>query len=212
MMDFLYEEISNDDKVKFEQHLQECDECRAEYEAFKAMPNFLNKWEDEPAPVQITFTAEENSLLDFLKKLFPNFNIIKKTGFAFAAILFLMAIFNTKIEVKDGNFTFETHLLPQKGSTVATAEIPTELMEQLRYENFKLTSQLLENYEAKDDKKTMLLMNNLVAELREERNQEYTNLVGTVNQAYQTNDYQIRQTNHTVGEIIDLLNKSAQDR
>eukprot|EP01156_Anaeramoeba_ignava_P020927 Anaeramoba_ignava/c17637_g1_i1.p2 GENE.c17637_g1_i1~~c17637_g1_i1.p2 ORF type:complete len:222 (-),score=31.94 c17637_g1_i1:1406-2071(-) len=212
MMDFLYEEINQDDKAKFEQHLQECAECRAEFEAMKTMPDFLNKWQDESAPVQITFTAEESTIAELLKRLIPDFSNMKKAGFAFATVLFVMALFNTKIEMKDGNFSFETHLLPQKEVALTSNELSPEVMEQLRYENFKLTSQLLENYEAKDDKKTMLLMNNLVDEIRTERSQEYNNLVGTVNQAYQTNDYQIRQTNHTVSEIVDLINKSAQNK
>ena len=212
MMDYLYNEIDADDRIKFQAHLQECQECQAEFEEMKQVPNFLNKWDDESSPIQISFTAEENSILEFLKNLIPDFNVIKKVGLGFATLLFIMAIFNTKIEMKDGYFSFETSLWKKSEPQVAAAEISPEVMEQLRYENFKLTSELLDNYEAKDDKKTLLLLNNLVTEIRKERKQEYTNLVGTVNEAYQTNDYQIRQTNHTVGEIIDLLNQSAQNK
>lgn len=212
MMDYLYNEIDSDDKVKFQAHLQECQECQVEFEAMKQVPHFLNKWEDESSPVQISFTAEDNSILEFFRNLIPDFNVMKKVGMGFATLLFIMAVFNTKIEMKDGNFSFETSLWKKSKPQVASAEISPEVMEQLRYENFKLTSELLENYETKDDKKTLMLLNNLVTEIRNERKQEYTNLVGTVNEAYQTNDYQIRQTNHTVGEIVDLLNQSAQNK
>jgi hypothetical protein len=213
MMDLLYDEITNENKLKLENHLNQCKDCQIEYDGMKQVPNFLNKWEEESAPLHITFTAEENSIIEFFKNLVPNFNIVKKVGFGFATILFVMALFNTKVEMNDGNFSFETSLLKTKEQQPVKLTLSPEMLEQIRYENFKLTSQLLDNYETKDEKQTLLLLNNLVTEIRKERSQDYNNLVGTVNEAYTKNDYQIRQTNHTIDEIIDLINQpSAQNK
>lgn len=211
-MDFMYDEISENNKIHLKKHLAECEDCRSEFEELQQVPNFLDKWQEEPAPMHITFTAEENSFVQFIKNLFPDFGIVKKVGFGFATVLFVMAMFNTKIEMKDGNFTFETSLLKKSEPQVLATELSPEMLDQLKYENFKLTSQLLENYETKNDKKTMTMMNTLVSEIRKERSNEYDNLINTVSHAYETNDMRIQQTNHTVGEILDLLNTSAQSK
>ncbi len=206
MMELLYNEISDENRTKVQNHLSECSECHAEYKEMQKIPNFLNEWENETVPVQISFAADENSIIEFFKNLIPNFTIIKRTGFVFATLFFVLAIFNTKIEIKDGDFSFETSLL-KRNDQPANLEFSPEMLEQIKYENFKLTSQLLDNYQVKDEKQTLLLLNNLVTEIRKERNQDYNNLVGTVNKAYSNNDYRIRQTNHTVEEIIDLINQ-----
>jgi hypothetical protein len=209
MMEFLYDEISEKDKTNLLAHLQVCKNCREEYHELKQVPGFLGQWKNEPAPVQITFTTETDSLWNRIQKIIPPFSIVKKIGLGFAALLFLLALFNTKIELKNGQFSFQTSLW--KNSGIPQENISAEIMEQLRYENFKLTSQLLENYEAKNDKKTLMLLENVITEIRRERSEEYEKLIGTVNHAYQANDFRIQQTSHTVDEIIELLSEKSKN-
>ncbi|MBN2280366.1 MAG: zf-HC2 domain-containing protein [Candidatus Marinimicrobia bacterium] len=209
MMDLIYGEITKNDRIHLEKHLTECDECRQEFKEMKQVPEFLGKWEDEPVPIQMTFTSEENSLLQWVKKFLNHLETVKKVGFAVAALLFILALFNTKIEIRDGNFSFEASLFQKSQKSSMAGQLTPEIMEHLKYENFKLTTQLLENYEARDEKKTMMMMTTLMSEIRKERSREYDNLIGTVGQAYETNDLRIQQTNHTVNEILDLINKSA---
>ena len=208
MMELLYNEISEKNKTKLQKHLDSCPQCLTEFDELYTVPSFLEKWEDEKSPIQISFSEDEKSIFDLLNNLIPSFNIIKKTGFAFATILLMMAVFNTKIEFKDNSFSFETSLARNKSESVSQFTFTPVMLEQIRYENYKLTSQLLESYQAKNDKQTLLLMNNLVAEIRNERKQEFNNLVGTVNKAYNKNDMRIRQTNLTVDEIMRLMQQA----
>ncbi len=202
----IYDEISPDNKQKIEEHLQHCGECRKKYQELVTVPDFLNQWKDEPVPVQLTFTQEESSWAAILQKLIPDFGRVKKIGLGFAVILFIMALFNTKIEVTDDGFTFQTALLTSRETATPQQELTPEMLEKIQYENYKLTTQLLESYQARDEKQTVVMLRNLLTEMRKERSREYEELLGTVNHAYKANDIRIQQTSHTVDEIINLLN------
>lgn len=206
MMDMIYDEISPNNKEKLENHIQHCDDCRQKYEELVSIPNFLNQWEDEPVPVQLTFTQEENSWATILNKLIPDFGMVKKIGLGFASILFIMALFNTKIEINDDGFSFQTALIRSQETNSKEASLTPEMLEKIQYENYKLTTQLLESYQARDEKQTLVMMENLLTEMRKERGREYEELLGTINHAYKANDLRIQQTSHTVDEIINLLN------
>jgi len=206
IMDMIYDEISPDNKQKIEEHLQHCGECRKKYQELVTVPDFLNQWKDEPVPVQLTFTQEESSWAAILQKLIPDFGRVKKIGLGFAVILFIMALFNTKIEVTDDGFTFQTALLTSRETATPQQELTPEMLEKIQYENYKLTTQLLESYQARDEKQTVVMLRNLLTEMRKERSREYEELLGTVNHAYKANDIRIQQTSHTVDEIINLLN------
>jgi len=206
IMDMIYDEISPDNKQKIEEHLQHCGECRKKYQELVTVPDFLNQWKDEPVPVQLTFTQENSSWAGILQKLMPDFGRVKKIGLGFAVILFIMALFNTKIEVTDDGFTFQTALLTSRETATPQQELTPEMLEKIQYENYKLTTQLLESYQARDEKQTVVMLRNLLTEMRKERSREYEELLGTVNHAYKANDIRIQQTSHTVDEIINLLN------
>src|SRR6056297_1013214 len=131
IMDMIYDEISPDNKQKIEEHLQHCGECRKKYQELVTVPDFLNQWKDEPVPVQLTFTQEESSWAAILQKLIPDFGRVKKIGLGFAVILFIMALFNTKIEVTDDGFTFQTALLTSRETATPQQELTPEMLEKI---------------------------------------------------------------------------------
>ncbi len=205
MMDFLYDEIDDASKSLLKTHLYQCRNCQTEFNRLKNIPEFLDQWQDEPVPINVTFSTDTNRFIDYIRHIFK-FQYVKRVGFAMATILLFLALFNVELSYDDGNFFFSASLFPEQNSP----EFSPEIMAQLRYENFKLTTELLDNYETKDDKKTLLLMDKMITELRQERNQQLQNVVGTVNDAYTTNDIKIQQTHHTIEELVELINHSSQ--
>ncbi|MFP4547299.1 MAG: hypothetical protein ACLFQM_04150 [Fidelibacterota bacterium] len=102
-------------------------------------------------------------------------------------------------------FNFLLKYIGDREAAAPQQELTPEMLEKIQYENYKLTTQLLEFYQARDEKQTAVMFKNLLTEMRKERSREYEELLGTVNHAYRANDIRIQQTSHTVDEIINLL-------
>ncbi len=207
LMDLIYDEISDSDRTDLLTHLDTCKDCLKEYNAMKTVPDFLDNWQDEKSEVNLVFADDSVNIFQKIKEFVLNFQLVKRSGFAFAMLFLILALFNTKIEIKDGSFSFETGLIARNEKT-KPFEIAPEIVEQLKVENAKMTADMLAQYKTENDQHTMLLLSSVATQLRTERSNEFQTLLSTVNQAYDQNDYRIRQTNYTLDELVKLINYS----
>ena len=135
IIDYLYNEISDEDNRILQSHLANCDNCRQELAALKGTSNILQKWEDvEPDFNLVMVTQKVNwfeNVKEKFRKLFPK---PKKAGFAFAygfvGVFLLMAVSNTEISYQQGNFNMKMALF-SKGSTSAQNQLTAQQTEAL---------------------------------------------------------------------------------
>lgn len=211
-MDYLYDEISNEDRSLFLVHLAECDSCQKELESLRQTSNILQQWEDVDPDFNVVMVTEKVSRFSHLKErwtqLLPKPKKIAY-GLAYVAvgILLLLAIANTEISYRQGELKMSMGLFSKPSSQQKTDQYLTkEFIEQLQKENYYLMSSLLEQSEAKQRKE----MASAILQLRqdfEHKRIEDLNLVGIgLNNIEQNTYHQLRRTDNSLNEIIRYIN------
>lgn len=210
IMDFLYDDISEEDRISFNLHLSQCEECRKEVESLKLTSRILRQWEDvDPDINAIPFSYKPSWILrlkNSISGLLPHPRKIA-IGLAciFTGIFLLLAIANTEISFKDGNFKLSMGLL----SHPARQENPNDLyaqqmVEQLLNENIRLTRSLIQESETRQRKELTYALLILQNDIVHQRYQDM-NLIEYGFDSIQKNTYQqIQQIDDTLNKLIRL--------
>lgn len=211
-MDFLYDEISDKDRSLFVAHLSECDSCQQELRALKQTSHILQRWENVDPDFNVVMVTEQISWFSHVKHRLTH--LIPKPkkvvyGFVYAAIgiFLLLAIANTEVSYRQGEFKMSTGLFSKPASPQKTDEYLTkEFIEQLQKENYYLMSSLLERSESRQRKE----MASAILQLRqdfERKRIEDLNLVGVgLNNIEENTFRQFKRTDNSLNEIIRYIN------
>lgn len=212
MMDALYDEISSKDKKALEAHLQSCSACREKYHALQATTQTLEKWEDAEPRVNLTFVSQPASrLADFLNNL-KTWKLPLRLGIAAASLLFLLSLFNTKIQYADGQFSFETSLF-QRGAQIPAAELVTQAdLDNLRRENYQMVAVVLDEYAKRNKIETAVLLDQLYTELEKQRQQDLRLVSNAVEQIQYGTSQRLERTDRTLGTLIEYVNMQSQGK
>ncbi|MDZ7375477.1 MAG: zf-HC2 domain-containing protein [candidate division KSB1 bacterium] len=118
MMDYLYDELADEDRQLLEAHVTNCRSCHQELAALRQTSAILQQWEDADPDFHLVMVAPKISFMERLKELLsvPRRRLAR---FALGAALALMiafivlAIANTEISYRSGEFSFRISLLPR---------------------------------------------------------------------------------------------------
>jgi hypothetical protein len=214
IIDFLYDEITEENKKILQLHLNKCDKCREEVESLKSTSNILQKWEEVEPEFNLIMVTDKVSWLDGLKeqwhKLFPK---PKKMAFGFAyglvGIFFLLALANTEISYQQGNFKMSMGLFSKKSgqNQVAAKKIFTnKIIEKLQQENFYLTKTLIEQSEARQRKELQSSLVQFNQNLEQRRIQDL-NLIGSGLNNFEKNTYKkLERIDNSLIELFQPVN------
>jgi hypothetical protein len=120
MMDFMYEELSDQQKPLFEGHLHDCAACRAELAELQQTSAALAEWSEAEPAFSFAVPPGRISRWERLREnwLFP----VPRwaAGFAMAAMLifFLLAAFNTQVSNAGGHWEIRMSLHAQPAAPV----------------------------------------------------------------------------------------------
>jgi len=212
MMDALYDEISGKDKKALEAHLQSCSACREKYHALQATTQRLEKWEDAEPRVNLTFVSQPAShLTDFFNNL-KTWKLLLRLGIAAASLLFLLSLFNTKIQYADGQFSFETSLF-QRGAQIPATELVTQAdLDNLRRENYQMVAVVLDEYAKRNKIETAVLLDQLYTELEKQRQHDLRLVSNAVEQIQYGTSQRLERTDRTLGTLIEYVNMQSQGK
>lgn len=208
MMDYLYDELSKEDREEFILHLDQCDECREEMESLKSTSGILQQWGEVKDDIRVIAVKEKSSSSGKFREFFSSGVFMPKkvaVGFAcaFTAIFLLLALANTEISINNGNFNmrmgFFNHT-EQRTSTGIAGSIP--LVEELVRENFQLTRSLIAESEDKQRRELAYVLSSFKKDIDQQRYQDL-NLIKYGFEDIQKNTYkQMRQIDNTINELI----------
>ena len=216
MMDYLYDELSKEDKEAFISHLEECNECRKEVESLKNTSGILQQWRETEPDINIIAVKEKPSSFKVFKDFIGN-NVFRPkklaAGFAcaFLAIFLFLALANTEISVNNGNFNMRMSLFDhteKKGNE--DIEKSGQLVEELVRENFQLTRSLIEQSEVKQRQELAYVLSSFKKDIDQQRYEDL-NLIRYGFKDIQKNTYrQISEIDNTLNQIIRPANISYQ--
>jgi Putative zinc-finger len=128
VLDFLYEEISEEERLEVVRHLKACHSCNTEVNEFKLVRSDLALWKD-PAAREFSIMIPYPSPLRFITQwLFPKtWGWRNATALACASACLLLVVFSvlgTEINVSKNGFGFRADLLRRSGSNFSTVREP----------------------------------------------------------------------------------------
>ncbi|MBZ5552460.1 MAG: zf-HC2 domain-containing protein [Acidobacteriia bacterium] len=128
VLDFLYEEIPEEERAEAVLHLKACSSCNAEVNEFKLVRSDLAEWKD-PAARDFSITVPYPSPLGFLKQwLIPEqWGLRNVAALATASAFLLLVAFSvlgTEIEISKNGFAFRADLLRRPDSAPSTPAEP----------------------------------------------------------------------------------------
>jgi hypothetical protein len=152
-MDYLYEELSESDAKILEQHLKKCKSCKEELVSLKNTSNVLQQWEDIDPKLKLVFVQEKKTLLNlFNPKLNWKPGKLQKFGFGLAmglaSLLIVMALANTRVSIKNGNFELSASLFSRQSQPSAEMAPVTEAaLTEFQIQNIALFERLIQESE-----------------------------------------------------------------
>ena len=208
MMDYLYDELSNEDREEFISHLDQCKECNMEAESLKTTTGILQQWGEIEDDIRVIAVKEKSPSSGKLREFLRNGVFMPKkmaAGFAcaFAAILLFLALVNTEISINNGNFNMRMSFFnrpeQQVNKDIAGS---SPLVEELVRENFQLTRSLIAESEEKQRNELAYILSAFKKDIDQQRYQDL-NLIKYGFNDLQKNTYrQIQQIDNTINELI----------
>lgn len=204
MMEALYDEISAADKQILNTHLESCSGCRQKYAALQVTVHTLEKWEDVEPRVNLTFVKQPVMRFSALIERLKSWTLPARLGAAVAALLLLLALFNTSIRFSDGGFAFETGLFNHKRIDPADFATKSDL-EQLRRENYQLVSAVIEEYDKRNRIETAVMLDQFYDELERQRKEDLRLVGAAVDHLQYGTAQRLEQTDRTLGTLIEYI-------
>ena len=210
IVDYLYEELSDEDAALFQQHKKKCRACRDELKALEATSHSLRQWQDEEPKLNMVFVKEKSSFLSStFGGLWEASSRIRRIGIGFAAacaaVLFLLSLFNTQVSYKEGDFDARFSLFQASSSSKeeSTPLTPAEFTE-LQRSQFALIDQLIKESEDRQRREMAITLTNLTRNIDQQRKTDLR-LLGQGLEAVQYRaDRRISRTDRVLNELIRL--------
>ena len=214
IIDFLYDEITGENKKILKLHLNKCDNCREELESLKNTSTILQKWEDIDPDFNLVLVTEKiswfNNLKERFQKFFPK---QKKIAFGMAyglvAVFLLLALANTEISYQQGNFKMSMGIFSKQAekSQLEPNDILTnQFVEKLQKENYYLMKTMIEQSEASQQKQWQSSLVQFNRNLEQQRIQDL-NLIGSGLNSFEKNTYKkIERIDNSLLELVRPVN------
>lgn len=216
IMDFLYEEISEEDRKIVEAHISHCEACQQELDTFKNTSQILQKWEDIEPDFNLVMMTEKSTRFEQLKKAWASFwpspkKLAYGFGFGFVAFFFLMAIANTRISYQSGDFSISMSLFSQPQEQTTQQFVPTkEWTEEFQKQNYYMMNSMIQQSEARQKTEWNSTLAQFNQDLERQRYNDLQVMGAGLNNIEKTTYQQIQQTENSLNEWIRHIN--AQNR
>lgn len=208
IIDYLYNELSKEDRKAFNIHLDKCRECTEEVESLKTTSGILRNWKDVESDIRVVLVKEKSFSFSKFKEIIINPMLRPKrlaVGFtcAFLALFLFLALANTEISVSNGNFSMRMSLFDQREQQNRSDPAnSSQLVEELVRENFQLTRSLIEQSEIRQRQELAYVLSSFKKDIDQQRYQDL-NLIRYGFDDLQKNTYrQMRQIDSTLNEFI----------
>jgi hypothetical protein len=208
MMDYLYNELSEEDRDAFISHLAICHDCRKVAESLKTVSNILQQWEDVDTEINIMPFRDNRSWILRLKDSLSSFlpspgKMSLGLAYGLAAIFLVLSVASTEISFKDGNFKMSMGFLSRPEQQENQNDLYVQgLIERLFNENIRLTSSLIQENEARQRKVLAYFLTALQKDFERQRYQDL-NLVGYGLESIQkSTNKQIQQIDYALTELM----------
>lgn len=212
-MDYLYDEITSEDKEKLETYLKEHPSLQEELDKLQQTGILLQRMPDEqPAQKLLVMEPRKRSIGQWwqeAKNLFPQ-TMWGKTGFAIAAGFVLLMIIGSVAKVHiaptDAGYSMSLGYQPviNQGLSARQAEA---LIDQIRQENAAMLTEYAETMNRQNNQQ----LQQVVRYFEQQRINDLQLIDQNLNQLQQANGYRWQETNRFLSEVLQNVSLNEND-
>jgi hypothetical protein len=119
---FLYKDLEEGEKQIVQAHLGECTDCQDDILSLKKTKEVLECWPDEEVSSQMVFIGDPKPWYRRISLPVPSLDRLRlrplrTASFALAATFLLLAVGNTRVSYRQGDFSLDFSLLPRQAAT-----------------------------------------------------------------------------------------------
>ncbi|HEX6982019.1 MAG TPA: hypothetical protein VF181_04600 [Balneolaceae bacterium] len=210
-IDYLYEEISEEDKIKLEAYLEKNPKLKQELDELSQTRSLLQKMPDEePSRKFLMMEPKKRSFSQWYqdaKKLLPQ-STFGKAGFAIAAsvILFLFIGSVTRLHIETAGAGMSVSLGYNPSVTVQKG-IPADQVEaivhQIKQENAVMIAEYAKALEQQNDQQ----LQQVIAYFEQQRLEDLKLVNRALDEYQQNTNYRLLKTNRYLGEVLQTVSK-----
>lgn len=213
MIDYLYDEISDEDRKLLNSHLKECEKCRAELESMKSTSQILQKWEDVEPGFNLVIVTKNVSWFENIKeRLKSSLPAPKKIGLGLAyglvGIFLILAIGNTEISYQQGNFKMRIALFSKPTAPVQnqiSAETTHQVLQKFRQENLYLMKTMIEQSESRLRKEWATTLTDFNQNLEQQRIRDLQLISAGLFDIERNTYKKIQRTDNSINELMRYI-------
>lgn len=204
----LYDEIAPDDHLRLREHLRICPECAEKMKTLQATSQTLQKWPDSEPHLNLTFIPENRLTVRNYFKKFSFWKFAYGLAGACAALLLILAVSNTSISYKNGDFEFQASFRPNHPATQPLPEnyLTKADLEEFKKDNYAAVSQLINENNDREKVRQAVLLSDMYKDFESKRQSD----LQVVSQAFQQvsygNEQRFNQTDRALGALIQYVN------
>ncbi|HET6528412.1 MAG TPA: hypothetical protein VFG39_06645 [Balneolaceae bacterium] len=211
-MDYLYDEISEEDQMKLEAYLRENPKLKQELDELSQTRSLLQKMPDEePAQQLLMMEPKKRSFSEWwsdAKNLLPQ-SIFGKAGFAVAAGLILLLIAGSAaqihVETADAGMSVSLGYSPsvtiQKGIPAGQVEA---IVQQVKKENAVMMAELVQTMQRQNKQQ----LQQVVQYFEQQRIKDLKLVDQTLDRLQQNTSYRLNQTNRYLTEVLQTVSSN----
>ena len=176
-MDYLYEELEQENVMSFENHMKNCEQCASELASLQQTQKIFHTLpEVEPTETLVFHEVQTRPRFAGWRQLIPTFRLPQLSfarlgvglALAMVGLLVIGSLTNLEVKYKDSEFAVKMSLFP-KAEQQLTPELREELLAQLREENNAVLTNYMQEQQLKNERKLDVVLASYTEQLERQR-------------------------------------------
>lgn len=212
-MDYLYDELEQDQRKELETYLSQNPELKKELDELGSVRSMLQHLPvQDPAEQIVMVEPNQSGFQDWWNELIENWipkNGFVRAGFAMTSLLILFVVMgaftNMNVSFNDNGFELafgEKQEIVQQGFTVEQVDY---LLQQMREENALMVSEAVQAVQRSQDEKLEQTLINFADYVEEQRRSDLRMISSGLTSMEETYYDRFRQTDQVLGELIQTV-------
>lgn len=205
MIDAIYQEIDPGNRKILDRHLEQCNTCLGEFSSLQATAHLLGQWANNEPKMNLVFLKESNSWFHEFAGRFRFQKLAIGVGIAFASLLLILSLANTRITYQNGDFDLQLSLFESSyDSDQGHNRVTREDMNQFKEENLALIRQLIEANNLQRHQEMELILTKFANDFERKRQADLRLVSSSLNHVQYDAKTRFEHTNRMLNDLIKI--------
>ena len=212
LIDYLYGELSQEERESVRQHIDECEDCRKELASLKQSRLLLNKLPVEPPPLPLTGLAEqpvhELSIKERILQLIPH-SMPGRLALAAASFLLLFILAGSfahlKLEWNQQSFVISMGTQEKAANAQLSDKEKSALINQIQQQDLQIMQTLVNTTRKQDAQFYKQMFDEYAYAIQERQSEQMKALADHINAYYMNTNSRLQLTDKALDNLIQTI-------